>query len=172
MKNYFILFILIQLTPTIVRSQETQEWDIKQIDLKNTFLYSEIQKLIDEEIANDPTFKKNGYINIYVKSFSEKDTLRIYFINTSYDDKISSDGKASYPHFYSFISSRLVCYYISVLSEDMSIEFSNKSTRRFQNILSKNIPTDNKLNEVHKMHGGKFVYILKNGENVVIQSRY
>lgn len=172
MKNQFILLFLFQLSPLMVQSQETQEWDIKQIDLKETFLYLEIQKLIDEEIENDPMFKTNGYINVYVKSFSENDTLRRYFINTNYDDKISSDGKAFYPHFFTFISNRLVCYYISILSEDMSILYSNKSIRRFRKILSKNIPTNDRLNEVHKMHGGKFVYILKNGENIVIRSKY
>lgn len=170
MKNQFIIFFL--LSPLIALSQGTQKWDIKQIDLKETFLFLEIQKLIDEETENDPTFKKNGYINVYVKSFSENDTLRTYFINTNYDDKISSDGNAFFPHFFTFISNRLVCYYINILSEDMSILYSKKSLKRFRKILSKNIPTNDRLNEVHKMHGGKFVYILKNGENIVIRSKY
>lgn len=160
------------MSSSVILSQGEQEWDIKKIDLRNTFLYSEIQKLIEQEKENDPTFAKSGYVNVYVNSFSENDTLRTYFINTNYDDKISSDGEVSYPHFFTFISNRLVCYYISVVNEDMLIKFSKKSIKSFQNILSKNIPKADKLNEMHKMHGGKFVYILKRGESVTIPSKY
>jgi hypothetical protein len=166
----FVCYLLTCLS--IMNGQcQSIKWDIQKVDLRDTLLIDQVRRLIVEETENDSLFRKMGYINVYANSFSKNDTLRSYFINTNFDDKLSSDGSNSYPHFYTMISGRLICYYLTILSDAVSVQFSKKTIKKFRTVLSRHLPKD-KLNELFKTHGGKHIYIMENNELIVSPSKY
>ena len=170
-KLYILILLCIGVSYDAM-GQVKNSWVTTEINLKDTFLISQIGLLIKNESTNDPIFNKAGYIDVRVKLLSRGDTLQSYVINTNYNDKIASNGNILYPHFYTSLFGRLICIYIEGLKDVINVEFHLKSSKKFRKALDKSLPIDSKLNPLFKMHGGKTIYVFRSGGHSVVPSRY
>lgn len=168
----YILILFCIGVPYNLMGQAKNSWTTTEIELRDTFLVSQIGFLIKNESINNPIFNKAGYINVQVNLLSRGDTLQSYFINTNYNDKIASNGNMIYPHFYTILFGRLICIYFEGLRDIIKVEFYPKSNKVFRKVLQKSLPNESKLNQLFKMHGGKTIYVFRNGNHSVVPSKY
>ena len=128
MKKYLI--IVFGLLVNIVYGQHL---DIKEVTLSDQFLIESIEDLIERTENEDEHFSKGlGYIKLYESKVSCDSISRQYWITPS----LTGVKPYTVPQFYTTVSDRPVLLYVESLNRLISIQFSRKSLKKLNKILS------------------------------------
>lgn len=129
-----VLIIVFSLAATNVYGQ-TATWVLQEIDLKDTFLIQEIEKLIVSMEQKDENFAKGlGYIEVFEKLVVEDNIFREYYVIPSMMTIRASNRK---PQFYTWIKERPVFIYLHSFNDLALSKMSKRSFKILTRILNK-----------------------------------
>ena len=114
---------------------QTATWELQQIDLKDTFLIREIEKLILSMEQRDENFAKGlGYIKVSEELTVEDSTSREYYVRPSMMTIRESNRK---PQFYTWVKDKPVFIYLRSFDDLILSKMSRNSFRKLTRILNK-----------------------------------
>lgn len=141
-KVYMALWYLLNLSTKIAAQPST--FDIQEITIQDTFLRKQIGVFVDELIREGEQFhpvnenfreglgyKGLGYIRVEEKSCYQNDTLRSYYLSSSYFDLDEDSSEPEFPVCYAWIKGRLV-FFESDIVDSRLVKYSKKSKRRLR----------------------------------------
>lgn len=129
-----VLFLFFSLVVTNGYSQ-TSTWELQEIELKDTFMIQEIEKLITWMEQKDSSFAKGlGYIKVSEELVVEENVSKEYFVRPSMMTIRATNQK---PQFYTWIKKRPVFIYFQSFDDLVSFKMSKRSFRKLTRILNK-----------------------------------
>lgn len=139
--KYLLLILSTISLSTNAFCQNNKHVSIQYISLNDSVLVKEIKSTIGEETSsNDPEhlFENGfGYINVYINSFINSDTIYSFYILPSFHYIKKNAHNNEYPCFYTYILNKLVLIYIKTLNDSIiSLDYSLRSKARLRKKIS------------------------------------
>lgn len=129
MKQYLIIISI--LLANVVCGQKL---DIKEVSLTDTFFIESIRNLYAKMDQKYDYFSQGlGYIKVYETRVGCDSISRQYWANPD----LSAVKPYNAPHYYTFVSDRPVLIYIKSFNSLLNVQFSPKSLKRLNKMLSR-----------------------------------
>ena len=168
-------------------AQSKQLATITQVEITDTTLKNNIRFVLEKYQKNNAFFKKGyGYVNIFLQSFSQGDTLRRYNISPSLVGIKHRQPDRYYPDYYSYINNKLILIHIDALDDFLDRKLSEKDKKRIRKLVDNTLePTrtivlphvGKRVKDKHfrpdyfLLDGGLNVFVLK-GDKTILAPEY